>query len=661
MSTAETDTSAQESSSVEYRSEDEKKFALETMNQITTDLETREQASVVFNGIKYSDAYEYNQKRAINYAPPKSKDDDREVSIGIIHEKIVSFVAIFLKYVFKYHIKCYKNGKLIKGMGDVYELAIEFSRKQEEFSKKVALFYWEVFTQGNAFVYEDWVVRTEHEVEAYKDGELLDLNEIDYTYEFLENLTYKDGKMIQRRKAESRLMDGRQVIFGDPEIAELQDQPRITLEDADISMKDAEAMFGTLKMWKKVPKTSEDITALGLEKTTLFDSKRLKDPSKQCIVHYYMDKENNKYNVFVNGVMMLPMDTPFRLFYPRFNYPISNIAAERLTGSIYARSIPAKTKFNADFIDWVLKKMALKFEQGIEPALLAKGKYTLTRDIFRAGNVTHGVAKDDYEKADPENKGLTNSEYGFFGLMKDIIEGQTINPTSSGEVSGDPTATEIAIADTNQQKKLAFLLDGLVQGFFDMGMRRCETVESKYTMKQKETIVDGETVGVYQDFTISIAGVENIVSFDEKVGTEEFEENIEETKGKLHAKAYKSKEKGNPTEFFLVSPYDLRTQQYTLVMEVKPELIKDSQLQMIQMWDEFAKILDVFGDVVDRKKLQEEYLKVSGRSEDLFLPQQLAQDPNVMQQGQPDAYNKGGFGKPRVKQALEQEMLGRSK
>lgn len=376
MSTAETDTSAQESSSVEYRSEDEKKFALETMNQITTDLETREQASVVFNGIKYSDAYEYNQKRAINYAPPKSKDDDREVSIGIIHEKIVSFVAIFLKYVFKYHIKCYKNGKLIKGMGDVYELAIEFSRKQEEFSKKVALFYWEVFTQGNAFVYEDWVVRTEHEVEAYKDGELLDLNEIDYTYEFLENLTYKDGKMIQRRKAESRLMDGRQVIFGDPEIAELQDQPRITLEDADISMKDAEAMFGTLKMWKKVPKTSEDITALGLEKTTLFDSKRLKDPSKQCIVHYYMDKENNKYNVFVNGVMMLPMDTPFRLFYPRFNYPLSNIAAERLTGSIYARSIPAKTKFNADFIDWVLKKMALKFEQGIEPALLAKGKYT---------------------------------------------------------------------------------------------------------------------------------------------------------------------------------------------------------------------------------------------------------------------------------------------
>jgi len=647
-------TTEQKESSLNYADNETKEFAMRYVNQIGDDLQTREQSSPVFNGIPYSDAYEYNQKRALNYAPPKSKTDDREVSIGIVHEKIVSFVAIFLKYVFKYHIKCYKDGKLVPGMGDVYELAIEFSRKTEEFHKKLALIYWETFTQGNAFVLEDWIVRTEHDVEAYQDGEKLDLNQIDYTYEFLENLNYKEGDMVQHRRAESVLLDGRQVIFGDPEIEELQDQPRITIEEK-ISMADAEALYGTLKMWESVPKSREDITDAEFDKNTLFDQKRLGDPSKECIVHRLMDKENNKYNIFVNGVMMLPKDTPFKLFYPRNTYPISNFCAERLTGSIYARSIPAKTKFNADFIDWVLKKMALKFEQGIEPALLTKGKFTLTRDIFRAGNVTHGVSSDDYERADPENSGLTQSEYGFFGLMKDIIEGQTINPTSSGEISGDPTATEIAIADTNQQKKLAFLLDGLVAGFFDLGMRRAETIESKYTIKQKETVVNGKTVGMYQDFTISIAGVDNIVAFDEEVGTEEFESRIDTVRGELHAKSYESRKKGQPTEYYLVSPDELRTAQYTIVMEVKPEQVKDSQLQMIQMWDEFGRLIKVFGQQVDMKKLQEEYLKVSGRSEDLFLPQVLAQDPAVMAQ---EGYNQGGLGKPRVKQALEQEMLG---
>jgi len=658
MQTDEKIEDTQGSSGMEYKDAATKEFAAATILQIGNDLELREQESYVFNGLKYSDAYEYNQRKAINYAPARSKVDDREVSVGLIHEKIVSFVAIFLKYVYKYHIKCYHDGKLVKGMGDVYELGIEFSRKNEGFSKKLAFFYWEVFTQGNAFILEDWVVRTEHEVEAYQDGDILDLNQIDYTYEFLEGLTYKEGKMVQRRGAESTLLDGRSVIFGDPEITEVQDQPRITLEET-ISMADAQALYGTLTMWDKVPKTRQDITALALEKNTLFDTARLKDPSKQMIVHRYMDKDKNKYNVFLNGCMVLPKDTPFKLFYPRNNYPISNIPAERLTGSIYARSIPAKTKFNADFIDWVLKKMALKFEQGIEPAILAKGKYTLTKDIFRAGNVTHGISADSYEKADKDNKGLTNNEFGFFGMMKEIIEGQTMNPTSSGEVSGNPTATEIAIADTNQQKKLSFLLDAMVAGFFDMGMRRVETFESKYTMKQKETIVDGQKVPVYQDFSISIAGVENIVAFDEAVGTEEFEKNIESKRAELHSKAYKDRKAGNAAEYFLVSPQAVREGRYSIVMDVKPEVIKDSQLQMIQLWDEFAKILGVFGEEVDRQELKKEYLQASGRNEDLFLPAELlAQNPGMMAEEQPQETNKGSMGKPKMKQSLKQDVVG---
>ena len=85
--------------------EDEAKYAHSQIQQINDDYELREQPSLVTNGISYSQAYEYNQRKAINYAPPKDPKDDREVSMGIVHEKSIGFASIFLKYVWKRNIK----------------------------------------------------------------------------------------------------------------------------------------------------------------------------------------------------------------------------------------------------------------------------------------------------------------------------------------------------------------------------------------------------------------------------------------------------------------------------------------------------------------------------------------------------------------------------
>jgi hypothetical protein len=43
--------------------------------------------------MKYTQAYLYNQQKAVNYVPPRDPKDDREVSLGTVHEKVVSFIA----------------------------------------------------------------------------------------------------------------------------------------------------------------------------------------------------------------------------------------------------------------------------------------------------------------------------------------------------------------------------------------------------------------------------------------------------------------------------------------------------------------------------------------------------------------------------------------
>lgn len=393
----------------------------------------------------------------------------------------------------------------------------------------------------------------------------------------------------------------------------------ITLEEV-INRDTAEQIYGTLKRWNAVPLEAKEIDLItGKEGLTLFGTSRLEDAAKKVIVHRVLDKENNRFNIFLNGVMMLPSKTPMKLFYPRGNYPITNIPAERLTGSIYARSIPAKTKFNADYVDWLLKMAAVKFEQGAFPALLAKGNYTLSRDMFRGGQITHGVSKADFEKADPDNRGITQSEFGFVQFFKQIVEAQTLNPTSSGELSSDATATEIAITDQNQRDKLAYLLDGIAGGFMDMAYRRAETIESKYTIKQKETTVDGQKINVYQNFTVNIAGINHAVVLDDRLGDlQEGSADHEDRKYELFQQAFDTKKTEAPTEFYLADPMRLRRGKHIVDIEIFPERIKETELQMQMLWNEFAMLLKVFGRSVDVEEMKALYLETSGRPGELF-------------------------------------------
>lgn len=639
--------------------EKEARHAIATIQQINKDLEAREKATLVFNGLSYSAAYLYNQRKAINYSPPFDPGEEREVSMGIVHEKIIGFAAFFLKYVYKRRIKCYdESGAVIKGAGEVYDLGIEHSYRLERFKQKIALIYWEVFSQGDAFILDDWDVRNIPQRVAYDSaGAKVTANTMDFTYEYLDGLKYEEGEMIQVRKAVSRILDGREVILGNPEIDELQEQPRLTLERV-ISRKVAEQVYGSLKRWKQVPNERDWITNItGEGKVTLFDASRLVEVSTECIEHRVFDKENNRFNVFLNGVMLLHRDTPLTLFLPRGNYPLTKASGERLMGSAYSRSIPAKTKFNADFIDWSLRKLAGKFEQGVDPALLVKGRFTLPKDLFRGGQRTHGISREDYEKANPDAEGIQNHDVTFVKLLKEILEGQTLNSTTTGEVADSATATAVNQAQMNQVEKLGYLLDGIVNAFGDMALRRAETIESKYTMKRNETIVDGKKINVYQSFTVSMDGTESTVAFDENVGSETYD--FKAKQDELFSKSFTDKKNGNPTANYIINPNDMRSLRWTIDVEIVPERIKDSSLQMINLQNEFKFLRDTFGEMINVEVMKDEYLQVTGRPAELFLPMEAMKLNQMLTAQEGGGTSTGSIGRPTMKNASQDEAMSR--
>ena len=248
-------------------------------------------------------------------------------------------------------------------------------------------------------------------------------------------------------------------------------------------------------------------------------------------------------------------------------------------------------------------------------------------------------------------------------MVKDIIETQTVNQTTSGEIEGNATATEIAVVDQNQQQKLGYLLDAMMLGWYDLAYRRCETIESKYTIKQdEETTVDGEAVAVYSNFTFMKSGIQNMVIFDDNLGTYD----KDAVANQLFQKAQKSRKEGNPTEVYLIDPAELRSGKYMLDIEINPEKMKDSQLQLIQMFDELNQTMGIFGrsdqgGSVNIEEAKKDYLEVSGKSDDFFVVADLAQNPEMQAalQKEGDSYNMGTLGKPKVSDALASEVSGK--
>ena len=73
----------------------------------------------------------------------------------------------------------------------------------------------------------------------------------------------------------------------------------------------------------------------------------------------------------------------------------------------------------------------------------------------------------------------------------------------------------------------------------------------------------------------------------------------------------------------MANPNHIREGRYIIDMEIKPERLKESGLQMIEMFGEFDKIVELFGrdnqgGTVKMEELQKEYLQTSGRPDELF-------------------------------------------
>jgi succinate dehydrogenase flavin-adding protein (antitoxin of CptAB toxin-antitoxin module) len=587
---------------------EEAAFAARLIDTLGTDWYNRERNSPVFNNMPYSAAYIMNQLQSINYAQEGSK----RKSAGMVHEKVISFVSFVLKLIFKEKIKAYKDNQEVEGVGDFAKAMLKRMKEDDRFEDKISAIAYETFSQGDAFVLVDEEVTLEELEEVSTEGiSFLDLEAGKKTKK----------RLVEHHAIKTKLLKGTNVILGNPEELYMRDQPRVCIEYV-LTRAKAEQVFGKLKRWEYVPKTYSDaISQYGLSRKGLFDYDRIREQNDAFLVHYYIDKDNNLFNVLVNGVMMLPRGTTMTAVYPSRDYPIAKFSSELMTGSAYSRSVPMKIAWNSAILDFILSKTLQHFGRIATPNYVStEGRFKTSGAIYDGEN----VFPSEYSKIkrfDEQDNNITPGEFNMYATFKNVIESQTLPASVNGEVMGG-TATETMQAQDNMLRKLSYILDGFTRGMKDLDLILLDFMVSRCLRPAETRIINNKKVEVYYDFSIADDDSLNIIHFDDAVGISK--EKDDAVKNKLLEQELNDRDENKNTKYLLVNPLFFRKNKLKWSVTIYPENRATSTSELTALFDKNTRAvqllgLDITGGRVSSEGIVKELKETAQFDDSMFL------------------------------------------
>jgi len=82
-----------------------------------------------------------------------------------------------------------------------------------------------------------------------------------------------------------------------------------------------------------------------------------------------------------------------------------------------------------------------------------------------------------------------------------------------------------------------------------------------------------------------------------------------------------------------------------------PEKIKDTHLSQIQLWDDFAQRLNIFGAENNMDEMKKEYLETTGKPDAIFTSQIYKKLDQETGESEKQPYAKGSLGQPNIQEA----------
>lgn len=597
-------------------SEEEAKYRLNMFKKLQNARDDREKSHPEFDDMTYSQWYDTNKRSDFAYRAPKKNRREKRVATGLVREKDNVMLSTLLNYNFTPNIIAFdEDDVVINELGETMESLVIKSREMEDikYTEKRKLIYREFIAQGDVFVEELWRETTEHDRVDFSDIEWKPGDPISQA-QFVDLPTRKF------ERAEVRMISGKKVFLGDIRQPYIQLQPRVFTFEL-ITHEEAQSIYGGWDRFDKIPESIDNtvVADVAVQNGTYqeLDWSVTPVPKGKVGVLKYQSRSENHYQIFLNGVPMLPMNFPLTKVSPDGHYTIIQGKNEDMQDFAYSKSQPSKNKVDEAILNEFTRLMIIKMEQSADPAKGSKSKKMYRNSDFDPGNIVYGVKKDDIWPIVNTN-GITAGDFSFYQMIKQSIEEKSVNKSFAGAPQNDnATATQILTEKEQQLLKLGLTLDGIISLEIALTWKRIATICKHWTQMQ-----DTQSSAVRQ----GMKNVYRTIMIDAEVGGEEvnrvirFADSYPDQWEQMDEERKLSKKYGKKTTIMYLNPALLQMFKGKWYITMVPKERNNDKLSQMMFRQVVQDAFAMFGqESVNIDYLKKRFASVFNESTNLFL------------------------------------------
>lgn len=411
-----------------------------------------------FNGQTYTQYFAENERIANTVIVRDKTNKDFTVNTGTVEQKLYTVAAEINRLNLSGQVRAFDHDdeemyELGTALTDVCEKTNEVERDEENKLMRQV----ELLKQGTVFVQDNWV----KEYKLDKDSS----NKFTGTVEGYEWNT-KLQKVFEGPKRSILYAPG--VYLGNIREFDIAKQPFIFTQKVT-SYGEAKSRYGAEKdgkdiwgMWKYVPRskvTLLDSGTLGtLTVTTGFSIADIEIDQVEEI--HYQDYFNNEYQIFLNGIPMLPVGFPLSAITPGGVYNIEKQVLQVINPFFaYGRSFVVKTQQLSDLLDELIRLLILKTRKSIHPPYANISGRVISERSLMPGAITMNIDPGALVPIGKEGEGATASEYQMLNILKQQIDSITVSPQVAGQQGkSGTTAFEVQLLQQQAQKMIALIV-----------------------------------------------------------------------------------------------------------------------------------------------------------------------------------------------------------
>lgn len=542
--------------------------------------------------------YMSNKKADIGYIPPRKNAEEVQTVTGTTREKDNSLLSSFLGYSFEADIEAYDESSLPDHeFSQILEDLVRKSRKLEcpTYDVKRPLIYREFIAQGTVLTLEKWV-------ELQRVRKQIDNLDVDN----LSKLKWSVKSDEIDSYCNTELISFLNTYPGNMREFFIEKQPFMGFQWTR-TRSEAFAMYGEFDRWKNVPSKLERMTPENHRQFDDWQMLKLKEGFVDEV--WYMNKWNNTFQIYLNGIPMLTVGFPLEYLIGMSEYPVSKGDSEPISHTFFlSRSVPAKTKMNQYLIDEFFRLMITKTRRSHKPPISNMTGQRLSDKIFQAGAILDGVDADKI-KVIGTNDGVTPPEFNMFELVRKMIDESSVSPVFQGNTEkGDQTKYEVATLEKNTLVKIGLAVLGIVNLERSMAWLRLPNILNHWAAPIDKKVVVAQD-GTKKEQDVYRTEVVNTTLEDGSKG----QKVIQFQKGNLpHPMQAKSeseilsKRRGKNIEMVYIDADGFQSLKYKYYIEIISTEKVTGELRKVMKEQSILKMLEVFPDTTNREYAQQE-------------------------------------------------------